>query len=165
VLDWDITADCMLWNDRMFELFDVPHPSSADVINARNLRRSRLHPEDAEAAERDLQNAAKGRRHYEAEFRLLTRAGETRHIEGDALVETDGDGKPRRLVGVYQDITGAVEARNRLRQDAEILGQVGERRLGVPAPIRPPVVERGKLSAPRTSARPTAGRRANSSPR
>jgi len=126
VLDWDITADCMLWNDRMFELFDVPHPSSADVVNARNLWRSRLHPEDAEAAERDLQDAAEGRRRYDAEFRLLTRSGDTRHLKGDALVETDAAGKPRRLVGIYQDITGAVEARNRLRQDAEILRQVGE---------------------------------------
>lgn len=126
VLDWDITADRMLWNDRMFELFDVPHPSSADVVNARNLWRSRLHPEDAEAAERDLQDAAEGRRRYDAEFRLLTRSGETRHLKGDALVETDADGTPRRLVGVYHDVTGAVEARNRLRQDAEILRQVGE---------------------------------------
>lgn len=126
VLDWDIGADCMLWNDRMFELFDVPHPTSADVVNARNLWRSRLHPEDAEAAERDLLDAAQGTRRYDAEFRLLTRAGETRFLKGDALVETDADGKPRRLVGVYQDITTTVEARNRLRQDAEILRQVGE---------------------------------------
>ncbi len=126
VLDWDIGADRMLWNDRMFELFDVPHPTSSDMVNARNLWRNRLHPEDAEAAERELAEAAAGHRRYNAEFRLLTRSGETRHLKGDALVETDADGTPRRLVGVYQDVTASVEARNRLRQDAEILRQVGE---------------------------------------
>ncbi len=126
VWDWDVGADRMLWDDRMFELFDMPHPTSAEVTNARDVWRSRVHPDDAEAAERALRDAAAGRCHYDVQFRILTRAGATRHIKGDALVETDAAGTPRRLVGVYQDITASIEARLHLRKDAEILQQVGE---------------------------------------
>lgn len=126
IWSWDVSAEQMLWDDRMFELFDMPHPTSAELANARELWRNRLHPDDAEAAERLLSDAAAGHRRYDVQFRILTRAGTTRHIKGDALVEAGADGSPRRLVGVYQDITAAVEAQAHLRKDAEILRQVGE---------------------------------------
>jgi PAS domain S-box-containing protein len=126
VWDWDVAADRMLWDDHMFELFDLPHPTSAELTNARPVWRSRLHPDDLADAERALHDAAAGLRRYSVQFRILTRVGAIRHVKGDALVETDADGNPRRLVGVYQDITAAIEAQARLRMDAETLRQVGE---------------------------------------
>jgi signal transduction histidine kinase len=68
-------------------------------------RQSSLHPDDRHAAEQAHQNAIGGNAPLDTEFRIVTAAGETRHIRARATLVHDGSGAPRRLVGLNVDVT------------------------------------------------------------
>ncbi|MFW5791807.1 MAG: PAS domain S-box protein, partial [Desulfohalobiaceae bacterium] len=68
--------------------------------------RSLLHPEDAEHAERAIQERIQSASPFEIEFRMRTNDGNWRWIlaRGD-VVQADAQGRAQRLLGMHMDIT------------------------------------------------------------
>lgn len=76
----------------------------------------RLHPDDREGVRAAFRDYLQGHRpDYSCEFRMRTRAGDYRWFRSvGQIVERDAEGRPRRVVGTYLDITGQIESMRRL---------------------------------------------------
>ncbi|MDA8130345.1 MAG: PAS domain S-box protein [Elusimicrobia bacterium] len=102
IWDWDIPADRLTWDDRMFELYGVRRE---DFKGAYEAWFGGVHPEDRERCDEALRLALSGDRKYDIEFRVRWPDGAVREIKADGEVYRDGSGKPVRMVGVNRDIT------------------------------------------------------------
>lgn len=110
VWTWDLSTDQLTWNDRMFDLLDIPR----DVTPTYSTWRNVLHPEDSQRAESMLRGAVEGHGQFDTDFRVVLPNGGVRYIRAAASVERDGEGKPQHVTGLNWDIT-------RFRQDEETL--------------------------------------------
>ncbi|WP_031482865.1 sensor domain-containing diguanylate cyclase [Maridesulfovibrio frigidus] len=111
---WDIAADTLTWNDRMFELYDIP----SDINPNYETWRGSLHPEDAEEADTKLKYAVAGKGTFDTQFRIVNSAGEIKHIHAAAKVERDAKNKAIRMTGVNWDVTNQKETEEQIRHMA-----------------------------------------------
>jgi len=119
VWDWDIQSNELRWDDRMFDLYDIP----PDVVPKYATWSSSVHPEDLPTVEELLQLAVEGVAKFETEFRIL-RGGEIRYIQTAARVNRDAEGKPRSVVGVNWDITKRKTAEEALKVERRRLADI-----------------------------------------
>ncbi len=117
---WEMNALTgeLSWDDRMNELYGTP-----DDGRPRNYKHwhGRLHPEDAARAEREFNEALRKGERYESNFRIVTPAGEVRHIRAIGACYRDPGVAPR-IVGVNWDATADAqlsEALMRAKTQAE----------------------------------------------
>lgn len=75
-----------------------------------NFLKDRLHPDDREKVERELDRHFRGKGAYETQFRLRRKNGSYGWFRGAGRA-TFADGKPIRMAGSISDISGLVEAR------------------------------------------------------
>lgn|GEM_PF-1768896 len=102
IWDWDIPANRLSWDDRMFELYGARRE---DFPVAYEAWLKGLLPEDRARCERESELALKGEKNYDTEFRVLLPDGTVRHLKAVADVFRGPDGRPVRMVGVNLDIT------------------------------------------------------------
>lgn len=128
---WDLATDKLTWNERMFELFDVP----ADIEPIYATWRSAVHPDDFARVEQLLKNAVLGRAKFITEFRIVLSDGEVRYIGAAARVERDSEGKAQFVTGLNWDISDARKAEAELRRSEEkvrlLLNSTGEAIYGI----------------------------------
>ncbi|OBU88319.1 response regulator [Chromobacterium subtsugae] len=105
---WEINSDTLEWNDRMFEIYDIPKSFRVFGLYY-NHWRSRVHPDDIAMAEHKLQGALEGSDVYNPTFRIVRQDGEIRYLQAAALIEYEADGKPGRVLGINRDITSQRE--------------------------------------------------------
>ncbi len=131
VWTWDLPTDRLDWNERMFELYDIP----PDVAPTYATWKGALHPEDAEAAETLLKNAVAGKATFDTEFRCVLSNGASRFIKATARVERDAEGRPRSVTGLNWDVSLTKLAEEALRQSEEkvrlLLNSTGEAIYGI----------------------------------
>ncbi len=75
-----------------------------------------IHPEDRLRAEQAAEEALQGGPRYDIEYRIVKPCGEVRFIHSEANVTFDETGRPARMLGMMQDITGQVQAEAELRK-------------------------------------------------
>ncbi|MCP4149304.1 MAG: diguanylate cyclase [bacterium] len=102
----DIATNDVIWNDIMYQLYDVP----PDVNPTYDTWRNALHPRDLPEAETLLKDAVQGKTIFATEFRILLHSGIIRHLQAAARVERDNAGNPIRMTGVTWDITERKQA-------------------------------------------------------
>nr|WP_320133570.1 ATP-binding protein [uncultured Holophaga sp.] len=118
VWDWDLRTNHMVWDDRMFDLYGY---TSSDWPGGVEAWQQRLHPDDLARAMRDSQAALDGKSAYQSEFRIVWPDGSIHHLVADAVVLPDEQGKPVRMIGLNQDVTGQKEAEaQRARMEKEV---------------------------------------------
>ncbi|MBB6249849.1 CHASE domain-containing protein [Nitrospirillum iridis] len=101
IWEFDLATRRMTWDDRMYELFDLPS-SNGDIQagwRARCLEEDRAKVEAAFA--RTLQDHVD----LDLEFRILDSQGGLRHFKGVSVTDRDPQGQPVRIIGVDWDIT------------------------------------------------------------
>jgi diguanylate cyclase (GGDEF)-like protein/PAS domain S-box-containing protein len=81
----------------------------------------RLHPADRLAVESGVQDALAHGSALDAEWRLVRRDGTLLHLEVTAEPERDADGRVRRLLGTYRDVTPLRELAHRAAEEHELL--------------------------------------------
>ena len=103
VWETDLITGRLNWDDRMLEIYGVSRES---FDGQRSTWINRIHPEDrALALELANPNAIKADSGYRNEYRIVRPDGTVRHIESNGQLETDGAGRPIRLVGLNRDIS------------------------------------------------------------
>lgn len=102
IWDWDIQKDCLVWDDRMYQLFGQ---NSKKTKTNYELWESRLHPEDQARANKEVEDALNGIKDFDTVFRIIHPDGKQFYIRGHAFVLRDKNGKPLRMIGINQDIT------------------------------------------------------------
>lgn len=112
---WDLTNDTLNWNDRMFELMDIP----LDVKPTYATWRTSIHPDDLPHAESLLENAVRGKATFDTEFRIVHSDGAVHSVRAAARVERDAEGKPRSVTGLNWDISRTKESEAALKASEE----------------------------------------------
>jgi len=112
VWDWDILADALSWDKRMYEMYGID-PNSAG--NSYDMWRQGMHPNDRERVETALFDALAGGAAFSTEFEIVLPGGKIRKIKADAIVVRDAAGKPHHMIGTNLDITELRQAEESLR--------------------------------------------------
>ena len=119
---WEHNLDTneLLWDDRVNELYGKPVDGKlrgpSDWIGA-------IHPDDAEQAQKDFDEAVANRGAYSSEYRVVLPDGTIRHIRTRATVFQDGSDAPR-MIGAEWDVTADIA----LRKDLERAKTLAETR-------------------------------------
>ncbi|NTV63873.1 MAG: PAS domain-containing protein, partial [Oscillochloris sp.] len=113
IWDWDIVANTLSWDERMYELYGV---ASADFGSAYEAWFNGLHPDDRAEAERVSLSTRRGEQEYDTEFRVCHPDGTIRVLKAYAYIERNAAGEALRMVGVNFDITERKQAEATLRQ-------------------------------------------------
>jgi PAS domain S-box-containing protein len=102
VWEWDIAKDTVVWDERMYTLFNVPQ----HITNMRyNTWRQLVHPDDIERTEDELQTTLAGMAKFTTEYRIIWPDKQIRTIRADAIVSRDNQGKPVLMTGINWDVT------------------------------------------------------------
>ena len=109
--DWNINEDKILWSEEHFRIWGYSpgsiSPGYSVFINA-------VHPDDAEAVEKSINQAMEGGKYYSIIHRIIHPDGSVRFIQGRGEVVFDDNLKPFRMYGTVQDITERKKAEQEL---------------------------------------------------
>ncbi|MCX5936438.1 MAG: PAS domain S-box protein, partial [Pseudanabaena sp. LacPavin_0818_WC45_MAG_42_6] len=102
IWEWDITHNCLVWDERTEELYGLKPDEFPEAFN---FWVSRVHPSDREFAASEVHLAINGEKDYEPEFRIVLPDGRIRYLKAYGLVQRDNENEPQRLIGINFDIT------------------------------------------------------------
>jgi PAS domain S-box-containing protein len=117
VWDWDARTEMAVWNERMFQIFDMSPKGQV----GREEWVARIHPDDLPRIQPFIAGMLDRQTADTVEFRIILPNGSVRHISSTGNAVVDDKGKVNRLVGVTQDITERKQAEQRLAEQAALL--------------------------------------------
>jgi len=118
IWDHDVVNDVLVWDDQMCRLYGIT-PAQFSGTNA--TWQAALHPDDRPRGEEEVQQALRGDKEYDTEFRVRWPDGTIHNIRAMAQVQRDATGRPLHLVGTNWDITAQKQTLEALRQSEETL--------------------------------------------
>ncbi len=123
IWDWpDMSQNEMWWSDNCYRLLgyepgDFP-PKYSEWV-------SRVHPDDQTRMRAVTTPSCFVAAHNDFEYRLIHRSGEARWFRHRAVIDTDDEGRPCRMIGSVSEIhnlkAAELEARERIRQRDQFL--------------------------------------------
>ena len=102
VWDYCVPENRLIWDKRMYTLYGVQEENFSGAYDA---WQSGLHPDDKERGDMEINQALRGEKEFDTEFRVVWPSGDVRHLKATAVVLRDGEGKPLRMIGVNYDIS------------------------------------------------------------
>lgn len=123
VWEWDLVADRLYWDERMYRLFGADR-SRVDDLHA--YWSSSLHPDDRERTMAELNAALSGGGSLDTEFRVVQPSGDVRYLQASASVQRDSSGKPLRIAGTNFDITERRRLEESIKASEETFRQAME---------------------------------------
>ena len=111
IWDLDIVNNILIWDDMMFTLYGLEKQA---VLNVYDVCKKSIHPEDSASFEALMARVLKLECDYDTDFRIIRPDGSIRYIKANAMLSTDTDGKPIRILGTNYDITDRKNAENAL---------------------------------------------------
>jgi PAS domain S-box-containing protein len=106
---WEVGADRVIWSDTLYGIFGIDPGTPVDFDSYLE----RIHPDDRELVSRTVETAMRTGERYRLEHRVVRPDGGIRHVFSEGEVEAAEDGRPRRFVGIAQDVTERREAAER----------------------------------------------------
>lgn len=116
IWDLDIRNNELKWDEQMFKLYGV---RPEDFSNAYSAWQQCVHPDDLAASDRAVQQAIRGEKELNIEFRVVHPDGSIRNIRALAAVINSEEGIPERIIGTNWDITEQKHAEKLLRESEE----------------------------------------------
>jgi len=102
IWDWDIEADVMLWDDRMFEIHGISRDKFTGSLKA---WQNGVHRDDCEMALAAIKSAIHGVKEFNTEYRVVQPDGAVKYIKADGIVIRDMGGKALRMIGINRDVS------------------------------------------------------------
>jgi PAS domain S-box-containing protein len=124
--NFDFRTDTLTWSEAMYDVFGADKTSFLENHGSfLNL----IVPEDRDLAESTSKRSQKTGEPFHVRYRILTPAGELRHIEEFGYSEKDADGNILRLFGTAQNITERFKSehlyRNLVEHGADAIAIIG----------------------------------------
>ncbi|WP_237054870.1 ATP-binding protein [Microbulbifer sediminum] len=118
--DWDLQADEVVMDRACWTMlgYDCDH-ADTDARSALKLWKSRILPEDLARAEQAFRDHVTEQLPLDVEYRLWHRDGGVIWVRCRGQLQTNSEGKPVRVLGLAQDVTGYREAQLRLERELE----------------------------------------------
>jgi PAS domain S-box-containing protein len=113
IWDFDCVNNRLVWDDAMYRLYGI----TADQFKgAYEAWQAGVHPGDRARTSEEVQQALRGEREFDTEFRVLWPDGSVHHIKGIGTVQRDASGRPLRMLGTNWDITERKRTEEALRE-------------------------------------------------
>jgi PAS domain S-box-containing protein len=138
---WNIDTNELQWNDRMYDLFDIPE----DVKPTYNTWRDAVHKDDIVTAEKLLMTAVDGKAVFDTEFRIVHSDCSIHYIRAAARVERDLNGMAKNVTGLNWDITHHRQTEIDLQHLSEmqkIIMEISSQNINVPSEKAPDAIHR-----------------------
>ncbi|MEL6223987.1 MAG: PAS domain S-box protein [Cyanobacteria bacterium J06627_8] len=116
IWEWDIVQNRLIWDDQMYKLYGILPEQCPDAGNA---WMNGLHPDDRSRVEQLRQDACRGKRDYDAEFRVVHPDGSIHFIKANAILQRDEQGVVHRMIGINCDITERKRAEQQLQSSEQ----------------------------------------------
>lgn len=116
----DLATGEISWTDEVYRIFGLKPGES--VITFDKLL-ERVHPDDRERLKRTVGEAIERRKDYSIEYRIVRPDRTVRFVNVHARLAIDRDGRPVRLVGTVQDITGRKLVEDEIEKSGERLNE------------------------------------------
>jgi len=113
--EWDIVHNTCTWDERMYELYDIPLGTTILFETWIN----RLHSDDQQRTLTFSQQVLVGEIEYETEFRVIHSDGSIHFLKSYGVVVRDDQDNAQGIIGVNFDITKQKQAEQTIRQQAE----------------------------------------------
>ncbi|MBF8277188.1 MAG: response receiver sensor histidine kinase response regulator [Candidatus Brocadiaceae bacterium] len=114
---WNIVDNSEVWSDEQFRIFGY---EPGTIVANYDLFLNALHPEDKEKVTKAVHETLHNNVPYQIECRIVRPTNETRIIYAQGSVYRDNQGKPIRMVGTVQDITGYKRLEDEIRAIARL---------------------------------------------
>ena len=125
IWDLDVVNNKLTWDDQMFRLYGVAPDNFGGVYET---WKARVHPEDVEQSDAEVQMALRGEKEFDTVFRVVWPSGIIKHIHARAHVHRDVAGQPLRLIGTNYDISESKRGEDDIiRLNAELENKVVQR--------------------------------------
>jgi PAS domain S-box-containing protein len=131
VWDWDLDTSVVKHNQQWCDMFFV---DDSKLEHHLDFFVSIIHPDDASKVFDKIQNALKMRQPFKSEHRMVCKDGSIKWVKDRGeIVEFDGVGNPKRMIGCVKDITDTIklqekekllEKQSRLATLGEMLGNI-----------------------------------------
>jgi PAS domain S-box-containing protein len=116
IWDWDIQKDKLIWDDQMYKLYGV---NKEEFPVAYEAWLNGVHPDDRDFSNEISQQAVRGEKEYDTEFRVVWRDGTVHWLKANGQVFRNENSEPIRMVGVNYDITERKLASEEILKSAE----------------------------------------------
>ncbi|WP_310385743.1 EAL domain-containing protein [Roseateles sp.] len=118
IWEFDLDSGALVWDAWMCRLYGLP-PTEQPMKYA--AWAERLHPHDKLRAEREVQEAIKGLKPIDTEFRVIWPDASVHHLRSSARLTFDEQGRALRMVGANWDLT---QIRQLAEEMAALMGAV-----------------------------------------
>jgi PAS domain S-box-containing protein len=119
--EWDIKHDLLSGSDVIYQIFGVsPQKFDGSYEGFLDI----VHPDDREIVVDAIRSALANASPFRFEHRIKRPDGEVRVLQGRGKVMVDTDGKPVKIIGTEQDITGRKRMEEQVYAQAELLRNV-----------------------------------------
>ncbi len=118
VWDLDIVNDKLMWDKRMYEIYEISHDQFTNKYEAWS---NVIHPEDVAENHRVFEKAKTDGTGYDTKFRIVLTDGSIRYIKSLGLVLKDENGQSVRMTGINIDVTKEVVDNITLNASSEIV--------------------------------------------
>jgi PAS domain S-box-containing protein len=98
----DLDSDTVAWSDELYRILGLD-PQKRITRFPQFLKL--IHPDDRASVLKVAAEAAQSLEQFHMDYRIIRPNGELRYIHGEGEVIRDDAGKPRRTVGIIQDVT------------------------------------------------------------
>jgi len=121
---WEAVSGKLVWSDEMYRIYGVDRESFG---HTREALLELIHPEDKHVLLNSFQTTLSGRQDLTThQFRIVHPDGSIHFVESSSKAYFDSSGKPVRVIGATQDITGRYETEKALRQSEEQFRLISE---------------------------------------
>ena len=123
IWDFDVTGNSLVWDEQMFRLYGIAQQGSGGAFEA---WMNGLHPDDRQRCQDEHEQALRGERDFNTEFRVIWPDASVHSIRALAIVQRDAAGQPLHMIGTNWDITAQKQAADDLREGNRRLAEAIE---------------------------------------
>ena len=116
--DWDPNTGELLWTDEIYKILGY---SPGEVEPSYELFLESVHPDDRDRLGKAVTDAFKRKKPYDIDCRIIKKDGSTGEANAQGDVYFDEEGKPLRMLGLFQDITERKVAENIVKTERKRL--------------------------------------------
>lgn len=113
IWEYNIPDNILIWDDNMYKLYGVRKEDFSGVYDAWERT---IHPEDKERSQKEVALAINGEKDFNTEFRVVWPNGKVHVIKAEAVVQTDANGLPLKMIGINWDISPIRNAEVQLKK-------------------------------------------------
>ena len=111
IWDYDLEKRVLHWDERMRQLYGVKR---SEFVGNMLFWQQRLHPEDSDRINDDIQKAIAGDKDFDTMFRIVWSDNSIHYLKAFAITERN-QGNPIRMTGITFDVTAASKAEQKIK--------------------------------------------------